>query len=76
MCADHHSSGLSTYKADVAATIDAGFTSLKIDGCGAETNQTIWADLFNASRHPVLMESKARFTTFSDGDCNSHFFRT
>ena len=63
-CADHSktcgASGtapLGCYGGDVAATIDYGFASLKVDSCGAQKNVSEYAALFNASGVQVLLEN-------------------
>eukprot|EP00756_Hemistasia_phaeocysticola_P052038 Hpha_TRINITY_DN27228_c0_g1::TRINITY_DN27228_c0_g1_i1::g.140708::m.140708/K07407/E3.2.1.22B, galA, rafA; alpha-galactosidase len=45
------------FQGDVQATIDFGFESLKLDGCGIENNMTKFAELFNATGKPVLLEN-------------------
>eukprot|EP00038_Savillea_parva_P009018 m.180708 g.180708 ORF g.180708 m.180708 type:complete len:593 (-) comp15074_c0_seq1:172-1950(-) len=45
------------YEGDVQATIDFGFDGIKLDGCGEFLNLTLWADLFNETGHPVLIEN-------------------
>lgn len=44
------------YAGDVAATVEAGFDGLKLDGCGMFMNLSRWEALLNASGRPVLIE--------------------
>jgi len=45
------------FQGDVAATLDYGFGSLKIDSCGNERNMTQYARLFNLSGKAVVLEN-------------------
>jgi alpha-galactosidase len=45
------------YAGDVQATVDFGFESMKLDGCGYFTNLTTWANLYNATGVPMLIEN-------------------
>lgn len=47
----------SCFKGDVKATIDFGFESIKLDGCGIQKNITRYAALFNATGQRVLLEN-------------------
>ena len=44
-CHDH-CSDLECFEGDVNALIDFGFDTVKYDGCSAEHNMTLWAELF------------------------------
>ena len=44
------------FAGDVAATLDFGFTALKIDSCGIERNMSHYARLFNLSGTAVVRE--------------------
>ena len=47
-CHDHCTSPV-CFAADVNATLALGFDSVKLDGCGAEEDVALWAELFNHS---------------------------
>jgi alpha-galactosidase len=47
-CNDHCTSPV-CFAGDVNATIALGFDSIKLDGCGAEEDVELWAELFNHS---------------------------
>jgi len=42
-CAEHRCSGLECFQGDVQATLDYGFRSIKLDGCGVEKNITLYS---------------------------------
>ena len=44
------------FAGDVAATLEFGFGSVKIDSCGIQRNMTHYAHLFNRSGKAVLLE--------------------
>jgi len=44
-------------RGDVASTVELGFDSIKLDGCGQELNLTRWEELFNASGKAVMLEN-------------------
>lgn len=44
------------YQGDVQATLDFGFSSIKLDACGIFRNMTYWAELFNATGRQVMIE--------------------
>jgi hypothetical protein len=46
-----------TYHGDVKQIVDAGFTSVKIDSCGLHSDLVEYADLVNATGHPVMVEN-------------------
>ena len=56
ICSDHCSS-LDCYQGDVDAVMDYGFDSIKLDGCGAQTDLTLYADLFNKTGKSILIEN-------------------
>ena len=71
------------YAQDAQATVDLGFSGLKIDGCGNEPNMTAWASALNATGVPILLENcndgdPFRPTRRPDGsvDCPYNLFRT
>ncbi len=45
------------FAGDVAATIDFGFESIKLDGCGIQNNMTHYAYLYNRSGEAILLEN-------------------
>ena len=49
ICKDHISDALS-FAAEANFVIDAGFDSLKLDGCGAQENIGLWYDIFKWTR--------------------------
>ena len=48
---------LGVYHGDADAILQAGFDSVKFDGCGQLNNMTLWAQLLNASTRPVMIEN-------------------
>jgi len=56
ICSDHCNDA-TCYLGDVTATIEFGFDSIKLDGCGQERDLTQFADLFNASGKSILIEN-------------------
>lgn len=63
------------FKGDVQATLDFGFRSVKFDGCGIQRNISHYAELFNASGVPVLLESCGNGMSPSDPFDPSRAFR-
>ena len=71
------------FAGDVKATLDFGFESIKLDGCGVQKNVTHYAALFNATGKRVLIENchngnptyPAR-TAAGNVDCPFNFFRS
>ena len=69
---------------DVQATLDYGFESIKLDGCGNEKNVSYYAELFNASGQPVMIENchngnptyPVRDPSTGLVDCPMNFFRS
>eukprot|EP00938_MAST-03A_sp_MAST-3A-sp1_P001451 g1451.t1 len=47
----------SCFRGDVEATLNFGFESIKLDGCGDQKNVTHYAKLFNESGVPVMIEN-------------------
>ena len=45
------------FAGDVAATLEYGFRSVKIDSCGNQRNMTNYAELFNRSGTAVMLEN-------------------
>jgi len=71
------------FAGDVAATLDFGFGSLKIDSCGNERNMTEYARLFNQSGKAVVLENCHNSNPYTPvraaGDrviCPMNLFRT
>lgn len=56
-CADHTCCDEKCFKGDVQATIDYGFESIKLDGCGCVRNITLYSELFNATGVHVMLEN-------------------
>jgi hypothetical protein len=56
ICSDHCSTP-ECYQGDVDATLDYGFDSIKLDGCGAQRDLTLYASLFNATGKSILIEN-------------------
>jgi len=62
-CNEHESvpswgpGNINHYKGDVQATIDFGFDGIKLDGCGEFRNLTLFAELFNATNKPIMIEN-------------------
>jgi len=55
-CADS-CSNQSCFIGDANAVISLGFDGVKLDGCGGEKNVSYWAQLFNQSGKPILIEN-------------------
>ena len=71
------------FAGDVAATLEFGFSSMKIDSCGIQRNMTHYAQLFNRSGKAVMLEDchngSHYHSTREVGDrvnCPMNFFRT
>lgn len=72
------------FAGDVAATIDFGFESIKLDGCGNQKNVTHYAQLLNATGKRVLIENchngnptyPSRHEKTGKVDCPMNFFRS
>ena len=64
------------------ATLDFGFESIKLDGCGVETNVTLFAELFNQSGKRVMLENchngNPTYPSSQGGavNCPMNFFRS
>lgn len=56
ICSDHVTDE-KYYKGDVKAAVHFGFDAIKLDGCGKQRDLQLWADLFNATGRPVLIEN-------------------
>ena len=48
-CCSDHCDSIECFAGDVNATLNLGFDSYKIDGCGAQRDIELWAALFNHS---------------------------
>ena len=74
----------SCFAGDVKATLDFGFESIKLDGCGIQKNVTHYAALFNATGKRVLIEDchngnptyPTRDPATGEVDCPMNFFRS
>ena len=74
----------SCFAGDVQATLDFGFESIKLDGCGIQKNVTHYAALFNATGKRVLIEDchngnptyPTRDAATGAVDCPMNFFRS
>eukprot|EP00038_Savillea_parva_P009236 m.182183 g.182183 ORF g.182183 m.182183 type:complete len:444 (+) comp15463_c0_seq1:267-1598(+) len=82
-CADRTCCDRKCFEGDVKATLDYGFTSIKLDGCGCVKNITLYAELFNASGVEVMLENCHNgnptypFASASGVvDCPMNFFRS
>ena len=51
MCSDHVTDVLS-FAAEVNFVIDAGFDSVKLDGCGKQEDIGLWYELYNCESQP------------------------
>ena len=56
ICSDHCSTP-ECYQGDVDATLDYGFDSIKLDGCGAQRDLDKYSSLFNATGKAILIEN-------------------
>ncbi|KAJ1449428.1 glycoside hydrolase superfamily [Pelagophyceae sp. CCMP2097] len=58
ICADDATGDSKYYAGDVAAVVDYGFDSLKMDGCGAQLDLQLYDDLFRSnSPRPISVEN-------------------
>ena len=65
------------YNGDVAALIEFGFDSVKLDGCGAQRDLNVWADLMNKSGKAIMIENCHWGGTVPNATwCPWNFFRT
>lgn len=71
------------FAGDVAATLDFGFGSIKLDSCGIQRNMTHYAHLFNLSGKAVMLENchngnpRVPIREIGDRvDCPMNLFRT
>lgn len=48
-CCSDHCDSVECFAGDVNATIAYGFTSYKVDGCGAQRDVALWYEMFNHS---------------------------
>ena len=71
------------FAGDVAAALEYGFGSVKIDSCGIQRNMTHWSQLFNRSGTAVMLEDCHNGNPYHPvrvgGDrveCPMNFFRT
>ena len=71
------------FAGDVKATLDFGFSSMKIDSCGIQRNMTNYARLFNQSGTSVMLENCHNGNPYHPireagdrVDCPMNFFRT
>ena len=55
------------YEGDVNFTHMLGFDGVKIDSCGAQRNMTLYAELFNATGRPIMIENCHQGQNFPDG---------
>lgn len=56
-CRDMVCNEMKCFEGDVQATLDYGFESIKLDGCGVEKNVTMFAELFNRSGKAIMIEN-------------------
>jgi alpha-galactosidase len=76
ICSDHCSTP-ECYQGDVDSTLDYGFDSIKLDGCGAQRDLTLYADLFNKTGKSILIENcHWGGTTPNATWCPWNYFRT
>jgi len=65
------------YQADVTSVTEFGFDAIKLDGCGKQMDLDLWANLFNASGRPVMIENcHWGGTVPNETWCPWNFFRT
>lgn len=73
------------YEGDVNFTHSLGFDGVKIDSCGQQRNMTLYAELFNKTRRPIIIENCHQGQSFPDGGdpgqmgpgwCPYNLFRT
>ena len=76
---------LLNYEGDVNFTHNLGFDGVKIDSCGAQRNMTLYAQLFNKTGRPIVIENCHQGQNFTDGGdpnqmgpgwCPYNLFRT
>ena len=57
-CHETKTAGVKFYEGDVEATLEYGFDSIKLDGCGAQMNISLWNELFEKnSKGGILIEN-------------------
>lgn len=57
-CHETRTAELKFYEGDVKATVAYGFDSIKLDGCGAQKNVSLWSKLFKKYKPSgVLIEN-------------------
>mmetsp|Transcript_78475 Transcript_78475/g.123763 ORF Transcript_78475/g.123763 Transcript_78475/m.123763 type:complete len:435 (-) Transcript_78475:248-1552(-) len=67
----------SLYHSDVAALTVFGFDAVKLDGCGRQKDLDKWADLFNKTGRPIMIENCHWGGTVPNATwCPWNFFRT
>ena len=52
-----YTNALFSHAGDVDATLDYGFDSIKLDGCGTQRDLDLYAALFNATGKSILIEN-------------------
>jgi hypothetical protein len=74
---DHSESQPKCYEGDVAALVEFGFDSVKLDGCGAQRDLDLWANLMNESGRSIMIENCHWGGTVPNATwCPWNFFRT
>lgn len=76
ICAER-TCGSKCYEGDVAALVEFGFDSVKLDGCGSMTDLGLYETLLNASGVPILIENcHWGMTTPNASWCPFNYYRT
>jgi len=76
ICSDHVTDR-KFYEGDVKAAFDFGFDAIKLDGCGKQKDLDLWAELFNKTGRPVLIENCHWGQTIPNATwCPWNYFRT
>jgi alpha-galactosidase len=80
ICSERNTSDIKYYKGDVNALIQYGYDSVKLDGCGVQTDLQQYYELFNATGKAITIEnchwgSKVPFEPNATW-CPWNFYRT
>jgi len=76
ICSDHVTDE-KYYQGDVNAAVGFEFDAIKLDGCGHQKDLTLWAELFNKTGRPVLIENCHWGQTLPNATwCPWNYYRT
>ena len=76
ICRDHCTDD-KCYAGDVKKTVEFGFDSIKLDGCGQQMDLSKWANYFNATGKSILIENCHWGDTLPTAtECPYNYFRS